>query len=129
MDGPEIAGELSRHAEAAGRVMRALVEVNVGGEASKFGVPPEGVEALLEQTLGLKGLAVDGLMTVAPQAETAEAARPFFARLRALRDRAARTLGRPLPELSMGMSGDFEVAVEEGATIVRVGTALFGARA
>jgi pyridoxal phosphate enzyme (YggS family) len=128
VDGPEIARELSRHAVAAGRVLRSLIEVNVGGEASKFGVAAEELEALLAQALALPGLAVDGLMTVAPQTETAEEARPCFARLRALRDDAARKTGRPLPELSMGMSGDYEVAVEEGATIVRVGTALFGAR-
>ena len=128
VDGPQVARELSRHAVSAGRVVRALIEVNVGGEATKFGVAPEGVEALLVATLALPGIAVDGLMTVAPQVETAAGARPFFARMRALRDEAARATGRPLPELSMGMSGDFEVAVEEGATIVRVGTALFEAR-
>jgi len=128
VDGLEIARALSRHAQAACRTMRALIEVNVGGEASKFGVAPEGLETLLEQTLALPGLAIDGLMTVAPRAERPGQARQHFARLRALRDAAARSQGRPLPELSMGMSADFEVAVEEGATIVRVGTALFGAR-
>jgi len=128
VDGVEIARALSRHAEAAGRTVRALIEVNVGGEASKFGVVPQGLEALLEQTRALPGLAIDGLMTVAPMGGRPEDARPHFARLRALRDAAEKSLGRPLPELSMGMSADFEVAVEEGATIVRVGTALFGAR-
>ena len=108
--------------------MRALVEVNVGGEESKFGVAPENLEALLEQVIALEGLAIDGLMTVAPQTERPEEARPHFARLRALRDEAARALGVALPQLSMGMSADYEVAVEEGATVVRVGTALFGAR-
>jgi pyridoxal phosphate enzyme (YggS family) len=128
VDGVEVARALSRHAEAAGRTMRALIEVNVGGEASKFGVAPEGLEALLEQTRGLPGLAIDGLMTVAPFTERPEEARPHFARLRALRDAAAKSQSLALPELSMGMSADFEVAVEEGATMVRVGTALFGAR-
>ena len=128
VDGVEVARALSRHAQAAGRTVRALIEVNVGGEASKFGVAPGGVTALLERALTLPGLAVDGLMTVAPQTERPEQARPHFARLRELRDEAARSLGRALPELSMGMSADFMVAVEEGATMVRVGTALFGAR-
>jgi PLP dependent protein len=128
LDGVEIARAVARHAAAAGRTLRALIEVNVGGESSKFGVAPEGLENLLEQAIALDGIAIDGLMTVAPQTERAEDARPHFARLRALRDRAARALGVALPELSMGMSADYAVAVEEGATIVRVGTALFGAR-
>ena len=128
VDGAGVAAALSRHAADAGRVARALVEVNVGGEASKFGVAPGDLEALLEQMIALQGLAIDGLMTVAPLTKRPEQARPHFARLRALRDRAARALGVALPELSMGMSADYAVAVEEGATIVRVGTALFGAR-
>ena len=128
LDGVEIARALSRCAERTGRTVRALIEVNVGGEASKFGVAPGALTALLEQALALPGLAVDGLMTVAPLTERPEQARPHFARLRELREAAARSLGRELPELSMGMSADFEVAVEEGATMVRVGTALFGAR-
>jgi len=128
VDGVEVARALSRHAAAAGRTVRALIEVNVGGEASKFGVAPEGLEALLEETRALPGLAIDGLMTVAPQGERSEDARPHYARLRALREAAVKSQALALPELSMGMSADFEVAVEEGATIVRVGTALFGAR-
>lgn len=128
VDGAGVAAALSRHAADAGRVARALVEVNVGGEASKFGVAPEGLERLLEELVALPGLAIDGLMAVTPLAERAGDARPHFARLRALRDASERALGRRLPELSMGMSGDFEVAVEEGATMVRVGTALFGGR-
>ena len=128
VDGAGIADALSRHAQAAGRVVRALVEVNVGGEASKFGVAPEGLQELLDGAVTLPGLAIDGLMAVTPLADHPADARPYFARLRALRDAAERALGRRLPELSMGMSGDFEVAVEEGATMVRVGTALFGAR-
>jgi uncharacterized pyridoxal phosphate-containing UPF0001 family protein len=83
---------------------------------------------LLEQVAALPGLALDGLMTVGPPVASADEARAGFARLRALRERGERSLGRRLPELSMGMSGDFEVAVEEGATLVRVGTALFGER-
>ena len=128
LDGVEIARAVARHAAAAGGTMKSLVEVNVGGEESKFGVAPEALEALLEQVIALEGLASDGLMAVAPQTERPEDARPHFARRRALRDSAARALGVALPQLSMGMSADYEVAVEEGATIVRVGTALFGAR-
>jgi pyridoxal phosphate enzyme (YggS family) len=128
VDGVEVARALSRHAAAAGRTVRALIEVNVGGEASKFGVTPAGLDGLLEQVLALPGLAIDGLMTVAPPVERPAEARPHYARLRALREAAVKSQARALPELSMGMSADFEVAVEEGATMVRVGTALFGAR-
>jgi hypothetical protein len=128
VDDAAVAEALSRHATAAGRTLPVLVEVNVGGEASKFGVAPDGLAALLEQVAAQPGLALDGLMTVGPPVEAAEAARSVFARLRGLRDEAERRLGRRLPELSMGMSGDFEVAVEEGSTMVRVGGAIFGPR-
>jgi pyridoxal phosphate enzyme (YggS family) len=128
VDDLELARRLSRQAVAAGRQMPVLIEVNVSGEASKFGVAPERVEQLAESMLPLPGLALDGLMTVGRPVERADEARPAFARLRELRDRTASRIGRALPELSMGMSADFEVAVEEGATMVRVGTALFGAR-
>jgi PLP dependent protein len=128
VDGAELAEALSRHAVAAGRRLPVMVEVNVSGEASKFGVAPEGLESLLERIAALPGLALDGLMTVGPMVERAEDARPGFARLRALRDRAEQRLGLALPGLSMGMSGDYEVAVEEGSTMVRVGSSLFGAR-
>ena len=128
VDDAEVAEALSRHAVTAGRTLPVLVEVNVGGEASKFGVAPDGLAALLERVAALPGLALDGLMTVGPPVERAEEARPGFARLRELRDGAERRLGLRLPELSMGMSGDFEVAVEEGSTMVRVGGAIFGPR-
>ena len=123
-----LAEALSRRAVAAGRRLRTLVEVNVTGEATKFGAPPDTVVGLLDRVVELPGLAIDGLMTVGAPVATAAEARPGFARLRALRDASERALGLRLPELSMGMSGDFEVAVEEGATLVRVGTALFGER-
>ena len=129
VDRRELAAALSRRAVAAGRTLPVLVEVNVSGEASKFGVAPESLEALLEAVATLPGLVLDGLMTVGPRVARPEDARRGFADLRGLRDRAGRKLGLRLPELSMGMSADFEVAVEEGATLVRVGTALFGARA
>ncbi len=128
VDDVELARALSRHAVAAAVTLPVLVEVNVSGEATKFGVAPEQLEPVLEIVAALPGLALDGLMTVGAPVERAEDARAGFARLRTLRDAVARRLGRPLPELSMGMSGDFEVAVEEGSTLVRVGTAIFGAR-
>jgi pyridoxal phosphate enzyme (YggS family) len=128
LDSVALAEALSRRAVEAGRRMPVLVEVNVSGEASKFGVTPEALMGLLERAAGLPGLSLEGLMTVGAPVTRAEEARPAFARLRGLRDRAEAALGRALPELSMGMSGDFEVAVEEGASLVRVGTALFGGR-
>jgi pyridoxal phosphate enzyme (YggS family) len=129
VDRAELAEALSRHAAARGRELPVLIEVNVGREAGKFGVAPQEVEALLARVAGLPALRVEGLMMVGPAVGRAEEARPGFARLRGLRDAARRSLGLALPELSMGMSGDFEVAVEEGSTLLRVGTALFGPRA
>jgi hypothetical protein len=128
VDDAGLAGALARRAHAAGRRQPVLIEVNVSGEMSKFGTTPDGVDSLAEEMLGLKELEFVGLMTVGAPVATAEQARPGFARLRAIRDGLARRFGIQLPELSMGMSGDYEVAVEEGATMVRVGTALFGAR-
>ncbi len=128
VDDAELAEALSRRAVAAGRALPVLVEVNVAGEASKFGVAPTELEALLERVAAQPGLRLDGLMTVGPPVDEPGAARPVFARLRELRERARERLGLELAELSMGMSGDYEVAVEEGSTMVRVGTALFGAR-
>jgi hypothetical protein len=128
LDGIELAEALSRRAALAGRLLPVLVEVNVSGEATKFGVAPAGLEPLLERVAALPGLRLDGLMTVGAPVERAEDARRGFARLRELRDGAERRLGIALPELSMGMSADFEVAAEEGSTMVRVGTAIFGPR-
>jgi pyridoxal phosphate enzyme (YggS family) len=127
LDSIRLAEELDRHGAQAGKVVRCLVEVNVGGEAQKSGLPETEVPALLAAARGLPGLAIQGLMAVPPFLPEPEAVRPYFRALRALRDRLARE-GFALPELSMGMSHDFEVAVEEGATMVRVGTAIFGAR-
>jgi pyridoxal phosphate enzyme (YggS family) len=113
----------------AASVQRILVQVNVGDEAQKGGVAAEGLPALLDAALAEPRVQVDGLMAIPPQLDDAEAMRPFFARLRALRDREAARTGAPLATLSMGMSADFEVAIAEGATSVRVGTAIFGERA
>ena len=110
------------------RVLRVLLEVNLGTEESKSGASPGGAEGLARAVLACPHLALRGLMAVPPFDADPESSRPHFAALRGLRDRLAESLGRPLPELSMGMSHDFPVAVEEGATQVRVGTALFGPR-
>jgi len=126
IDREELAAELDRRAQAAGVTIDALVEVNVGGEASKGGCEPEALGPLLDAIRRCANLRLRGLMTIPPATEEAEGARPYFAKLRALRD--AHGGVEALPELSMGMTHDFEVAVAEGATIVRVGTAIFGAR-
>ena len=128
VDSVDLAQALSRLALAGGRRLPVMVEVNVSGEATKFGAAPETLAGLLQRVAALPGLALDGLMTVGAPVAQAEQARPAFARLRALREAGERALGVRLPELSMGMSGDYWVAVEEGATLVRVGSALFGER-
>ena len=128
LDDLELGAAVARRAVALGRAMPVLVEVNVSGEASKFGVRPDALPGLLERLAQLEGLELRGLMTVGAPVARPEDARGGFAHLRELRENGERRLGRPLPELSMGMSGDFEVAIEEGATMVRIGTALFGER-
>ena len=128
VDGIEIAAALSRHAASAGREPAVMIEVNVAGAASQHGVAPAGLAELARAVAKLPALRLDGLMTVGPEVPRAEDARPRFARLRELRDEVERATGLALPELSMGMSADFEVAIEEGSTMVRVGRALFGER-
>jgi len=128
VDRVDLAHELDRRAHQAERALRVLVQVNIGEEAQKGGVHPAELKRLLDAITGLKYLEVRGLMCIPPAADSAEASRPWFRRLRELRDRIQRAMERPLTELSMGMSGDFEVAIEEGATMVRVGTAIFGPR-
>jgi len=128
VDSAALGLELDRRAAAAGRVQAVLVQLELAGEATKSGVGPDELGPLLDALAGLGHLDVAGLMTVPPPAAQPEDSRRWFARLRELGQRAARHLGRPLPELSMGMSDDFEVAVEEGATLVRVGRAIFGPR-
>ena len=124
-----LAEELNRLADKMAKTMPILLEVNVAGEGSKFGYPPKAVLAEFARVNALRRLEVHGLMTVAPYSPTPERVRPVFRQLRELREQCEQILGAPLPVLSMGMSGDFEVAIEEGATLIRVGTALFGARA
>jgi hypothetical protein len=128
VDSPEIACEIERIGSELGLYPRVLLEVNVSGEGSKHGFAPEVLERKLEELLQLPRLQVEGFMTMAPLTPDPEGARPYFAMLRELRDRLAVGVGIPLSTLSMGMSRDFEVAVEEGATLVRVGSALFGSR-
>ena len=128
IDSLELARDVDRIAEEAGAFPKVLLEVNVAGEASKFGFTPERVRAQLEELLALNRVQIEGLMTIAPFAPEAEPSRKHFAALRELRDRLQTEFRVPLPRLSMGMSGDFTVAIEEGATLVRVGTAIFGKR-
>ncbi len=127
LDSLRLAQELSRHAQTTGRDVRVLLQVNLSREATKTGVDEKDVETLLEQVNRLPQIRVDGLMTLPPLFPTPEEARPFFRTLRQIRDRLA-CPECPLPHLSMGMSHDFPVAIEEGATLVRVGTAIFGPR-
>ncbi len=110
------------------RRLDVLLEVNVAEEPQKAGTLPEDASELLEHALGCDRLSVRGLMAIPPWAEDPEASRPWFRKLRELRDRLEDEVSHPLPELSMGMSHDFEIAIAEGATMVRVGTAIFGPR-
>ncbi len=128
VDSLPIAREISRRAEQAAKTMPVLLEVNVAGEGTKFGYPPARLLAELLELNALPKIEIHGLMAIPPYTPVPERARPFFRRLRELRTECENILGAPLPQLSMGMSGDFEVAIEEGATMVRLGTALFGAR-
>lgn len=128
LDSLDLAAELQKQAEKQARTVRVLAEINVAGESSKFGWNPDRFLEQLSDLNAFPRLELHGLMTVAPYSTDPERARPVFRRLRELRDEAAARLGAPLRVLSMGMSGDLEVAIGEGATVVRVGTALFGPR-
>lgn len=129
VDNQNLALQMNRIAGELGVTANVLLEVNVSGEESKFGFDPSALPAALEALLPLPFLRVEGLMTMAPFSDDPEKARPFFAKLRELRDRLAVETGNSLSELSMGMSGDFEQGIAEGASIVRVGSAIFGGRA
>jgi pyridoxal phosphate enzyme (YggS family) len=128
VDSLELARDIDRIAGELGLFPRVLLEVNVSGEETKFGFKPDTVRGEIESLLALPRVQVEGLMTIAPYVEDPEKVRPVFRNLRLLRDDLAARTGTPLPVLSMGMSGDFEVAVAEGATLVRVGTSIFGER-
>ena len=127
VDSERVARALAQHRPADAEPLAALLEVELTGIAGRTGVDESGAEALLRAVAGLPGVHVLGLMTIAPQARE-DQVRACFSRLRALRDRLERASGWSLPELSMGMSGDYEIAVEEGATMVRIGRAIFGDR-
>ena len=128
LDRERLARRLEGLLAAEKRTFPVLLEVNLGAEETKSGAAPAEVEGLAASLLDCPHLDVRGLMAVPPFAENPEDARPYFRRMREIRDRLAARFGKPFPELSMGMTHDFEVAVEEGATEVRVGTALFGPR-
>lgn len=128
VDSLHLALEIQKCAEKAAKTVPVLLEVNVAAEASKFGYEPEMLLLELEKLNALPRLEIHGLMTIAPWTQQAEKVRPVFRRLRELKEECEQLLGAPLPHLSMGMSGDFEVAIEEGATFVRLGSALLGER-
>lgn len=128
IDSPSLAQALNRIAGESGSVVTGLLEVNISGETTKHGFAPDALRAEFSTLTALPHLRLRGLMTMAPYSENPEEARPIFRALRELRDEMQSAHAHPLPELSMGMSGDFETAVEEGSTLVRIGTALFGDR-
>jgi PLP dependent protein len=128
VDSLDLAQQMNRIAEEEGLRPRILLEVNVAGEGSKIGFGPDALRAEMESLLELPRLTIEGLMTIPPLAAEVDASRKCFAALRELRDQLAREFNVTLPRLSMGMTGDFVVAIEEGATLARVGTAIFGKR-
>ena len=130
VDSLDLLKEISRRAGEAGKVLPVLAEVNLAGEASKAGMEPEALAELIEAAPGLPGISLRGLMAIPPWTEDPEESRPYFIRLRELLAGCMSRggAGLQMTELSMGMSNDFEAAIEEGATMVRVGTAIFGSR-
>ncbi len=127
IDSIPLAEELNRKAEEPDRVIGVMIEVNLSGEATKFGTDEERVLNLAKKIQQLKHLSLEGLMTMPPYFDSPEMSRPYYTALRELKEKMMKE-GAPMKELSMGMSNDFEIAVEEGATYVRVGTAIFGPR-
>ncbi len=127
LDSIPLAEELNRRAEQADRVIKVMVEVNLSKEATKFGTEEKTVLNLAKRIHHLNHLYLEGLMTMPPYFDSPEMSRPYYIALRELKERMVKE-GIPMKELSMGMSNDFEIAIEEGATYVRVGTAIFGAR-
>jgi len=128
VDSLPLAEEINKWAAKSARTMPVLLEVNLAGESTKFGFKPDQVLGELMALNALPKIEIHGLMTIAPWTQDAEKVRPIFRQLREIKGRCEEIFGAPLPHLSMGMSGDFEVAIEEGATIVRLGTSLFGPR-
>jgi PLP dependent protein len=128
VDSIDLLQHLNRVAEDLGVFPRVLLQVNVAGESSKFGFPPQKLLSEVASIVQIDRLQIEGLMTIPPLAAAPEQSRKYFVQLRELRDRLEREFKFPLPHLSMGMTADYGVAVEEGATLVRVGTAIFGER-
>jgi PLP dependent protein len=128
VDSVALLREIDRIAGELGLYPRVLLQVNVAGESSKFGFPPERLRQEFELIVPFERVQIEGLMTIPPLAPDPERSRSYFVQLRTLRDRLEQEFNFPLPQLSMGMSGDYLVAVEEGATMVRIGTAIFGER-
>jgi len=128
VDSLALARDINRIASELGLFPRILLEINVAGEATKFGFKRDDLHRDMQELLALDRLQIEGLMTIAPIVEEPEDARKYFADLRALRDDVQQVFGIALPQLSMGMSGDYIAAIKEGATMVRVGTAIFGPR-
>jgi pyridoxal phosphate enzyme (YggS family) len=128
VDSSDLARDIDRIAGELGLFPRILLEVNVSGEGTKFGFKPDALREQIDELLALPRVQVEGLMAIPAPVADPEEVRPAFRLLRELRDEISSTTGTPLPVLSMGMSGDYEIAIEEGATLVRVGTAIFGHR-
>ncbi len=128
VDSVKLAAEIDKQAQKTGKVQNILVQVNISREPTKSGIEQDQAMDLISAIAQNKNLSIQGLMTMPPFFDAPERARPFFAALRLLRDRVEQTLHLPMKDLSMGMTGDFEVAIEEGATLVRIGTAIFGER-
>lgn len=128
VDSLALAQDMNRIAEEEGLHPRVLLEINVAGEGSKFGFASNKLHGQMEELLALPRLSIEGLMCLPPLAQEAEASRKYFVQLRELRDSLEKEFDLKLPQLSMGMTDDFPIAVEEGATLVRVGTAIFGKR-
>ena len=128
VDSLALAQDINRVAEEQGLYPRVLLEVNVAAEGSKFGFAPDDLRASMEALLGMARLSIEGLMCIPPLAVKSEDSRKFFVQVRELRGSLEREFNVKLPELSMGMTQDFAIGIEEGATLVRVGTAIFGER-
>lgn len=128
VDSLKLAQAIDKYADKAGKKQHILLQVNISGESTKSGVENEQAVELVQRISALDNLKIRGLMTMPPFFDAPQRARPYFSALRVLRDQMQNQLRIELPDLSMGMTGDFEVAIEEGATMVRIGTALFGAR-
>jgi pyridoxal phosphate enzyme (YggS family) len=128
VDSEKLLSALDRAAGELGSTLSVLLQVNAGNDPAKFGIDPKDAPRLLEFALTKSHLKIDGLMTIAPLSDDPAVARRTFANLRAIRDELAEKFGTPLPELSMGMSGDLDAAIAEGSTMIRIGSALFGER-